>query len=199
MINTISLDLGCGKSPRNPFNCCSVLGIDVDVRLLSEKIKIADLSVEQIPFESDQFDIVTAFDFLEHIPRVIYFEGKRLNPFVEVMNEISRVLKPGGVFFSSTPVYPHPATFQDPTHVNFITEKTFINYFSVSHNCYAKMYGYTGSLVFMGQYIHNSSHLRATLRKHYDDTNETRSIFSNNDILQQHESITGKLKSLFGI
>ena len=41
------------------------------------------------------------------------------------MNEIYRVLKPNGIFYGITPVYPKESVFVDPTHVNFITKNSF--------------------------------------------------------------------------
>lgn len=45
------------------------------------------------------------------------------------MSDIWRVLKPGGIFYARTPAYPSAAAFQDPTHVNIITDQT-ISYFA---------------------------------------------------------------------
>lgn len=139
---TKSLDLGCGSNPRNPFNADELLGIDVREDLESG-IKRADLAIEPIPFDNDSFEYVTAYDFLEHIPRVVYLPTRR-NSFVELMNEIYRVLKVGGLFLSFTPAYPHAEAFQDPTHVNVITEKTFAAYFD-NVNRWASCYGFNGA------------------------------------------------------
>jgi len=145
---TTSLDLGCGVSPKNIFNADLVYGIDVrDDLALS--IKKADLVVEPIPFEDDFFNYVTAHDFLEHIPRLIYAPLRRY-PFVELMNEIYRVLKVGGVFLSFTPAYPNGEAFQDPTHVNIITENTFIAYFD-NINRWASGYGFKGAFKILSQ------------------------------------------------
>ena len=189
----VSIDLGCGKAPKNSFNCDVSYGIDINPSLASSVIKIADLAIESIPFPDRYFDVVTAYDFIEHVPRLIYVDGKRLNPFVALMNEISRVLKPGGLFFSSTPAYPHPSAFQDPTHVNIITNKTFINYFSIKHKCLGKIYGYTGELVFLGQHVHNGSHIRATLRKNFTPNSLANSFFYENSSLSMFRKITGPL------
>jgi SAM-dependent methyltransferase len=137
-----TLDLGCGTNPRNPYNADSTYGIDIRTSPDNPNIKVADLAVESIPFESDYFDAVSAFDFIEHIPRVIYMPERRF-PFILLMNEIYRVLKKGGLFYSRTPVYPHPELFRDPTHVNFIAHDTFTYYFDERSN--AKMYGFNGS------------------------------------------------------
>ena len=89
------------------------------------------------------FDYLTAFDFMEHIPRVVYVPHRR-NAFIELMNEIYRVLKPGGLFLSMTPAYPHGVAFRDPTHVNFITEETFPMYFD-DEKRWASIYGFKGA------------------------------------------------------
>lgn len=139
---TKSLDLGCGLAPKNPFNADEVFGIDVRDDL-EANIKRADLVIEPIPFEDDLFEYVTAHDFLEHVPRVVYVPHRR-NAFIELMNEVYRVLKTGGLFLSLTPAYPHPEAFQDPTHVNIITDKTFIAYFD-NVNRWAAGYGFNGA------------------------------------------------------
>lgn len=136
-----SLDLGCGLEPRNTFSAEEVHGIDIRGEA-SDLLKIADLAIEDIPYPDGFFDYVTAYDFIEHVPRVVYMPHKR-NCFVELMNEVHRVLKDGGVFFSFTPAFPHAAAFQDPTHVNIITEQTFPSYFD-DQNRWASMYGFTG-------------------------------------------------------
>lgn len=141
---TSSLDLGCGNRPKNPFNAGELHGIDVRENLAAN-IKQADLVLEPIPFADERFEYVTAHDFLEHVPRVIYVPQRR-NAFVELMNEVYRVLKPGGLFLSLTPAYPHAEAFQDPTHVNIITEMTFLAYFD-NVNRWAAAYGFKGAFL----------------------------------------------------
>lgn len=145
---TKSLDLGCGKNPKNIFNADILYGIDVrdDLEL---RIKRADLVIEPIPHEDAYFDFVTAHDFLEHIPRLIYCPQRRY-PFVELMNEIYRVLKPNGTFLSFTPAYPHAEAFRDPTHVNIISDQTFQAYFD-DVNRWGQMYGFTGAFRIISQ------------------------------------------------
>lgn len=145
---TKTLDLGCGSNPNNPYNANHIYGVDIRSNL-GENIAAADLAVSRIPFENDFFEYVTAFQFIEHIPRVIYMPEKR-NSFIELMNEVYRVLKTGGIFLSVTPAYPHPAAFQDPTHVNIITEETFLKYFDDTF-MWAKMYGFNGQFKVLKQ------------------------------------------------
>jgi len=157
-----SLDLGCGLSPKNPFNADELYG--VDIRESDGRVSMADLAVEPIPFEDEYFDYCSAFDFLEHIPRVIYAPTRKFS-FVDLMSEIYRVLKPGGRFLSFTPAFPAPAAWRDPTHVNIITEETFPLYFDTK-NCWAKMYGFKGGFEIKRQDWHrNKIHLITILGK----------------------------------
>lgn len=158
---TRSLDLGCGAQPKNLFSADEVFGIDVRDDVASQ-IKRADLAIEDIPFESEYFDFVTAHDFIEHIPRVAYVPHRR-NCFIEVMNEIYRVLKPGGIFLSFTPAYPRAEAFRDPTHVNIITEETFPLYFDNQFR-WAVAYGFKGAFEIASQEWHGP-HLTSVLRK----------------------------------
>lgn len=156
-----SLDLGCGPVPKNPFNADEVHGIDVQADA-GGRVLAADLVVEPIPHPDDSFEYVTAHDFLEHIPRLVYAPARR-NAFVEVMNEVYRVLKEGGLFLSLTPAYPHAATFRDPTHVNIITDETFPLYFDDQHR-WAKIYGFRGAFR-IEQQEWRGIHLLTVMRK----------------------------------
>jgi SAM-dependent methyltransferase len=150
---TISLDLGCGETIRNPYQALQVIGLD---------IQDADLAIEPIPHPDDLFDFVTAYDFLEHIPRLLYVPHRRY-PFVELMSEVWRVMKVGGKFLSSTPAFPHAPAFQDPTHVNIITPLTFAEYFD-DEKTWAKMYGFKGKFHINNMRYHGP-HLIAELEK----------------------------------
>lgn len=163
-IGTRSLDLGSGSQPRNPFNANHLYGVDIREFESNGAVVAADLVIDSIPFPSESFHYVTAFDFIEHIPRIIYAPTRR-NSFIELMNEIYRVLLPGGIFMSSTPAYPRAAVFRDPTHVNFITEETFPLYFD-DHLRWAKMYGFTGKFKIESQHWHeNGINLDTVMRK----------------------------------
>jgi SAM-dependent methyltransferase len=162
-MSTKTLDLGCGLKPRNPFNADELFGIDIRPNE-NQNIKVADLAIEAIPFPDDHFDYVSAYDFIEHIPRVIYNPNRRFS-FIELMNEIYRVLKMGGTFASFTPAFPKEAAFVDPTHMNIITENTFPLYFD-NKNRWGKEYGFIGSFEIIDQKWHpNNSHLQTIMKK----------------------------------
>ncbi|MCT0225743.1 class I SAM-dependent methyltransferase [Synechococcus sp. CS-1328] len=165
---SISLDLGCGSNPQNPFNADLLFGVD-SMRTASSdgklvEVRKADLAVEAIPFAEAMFDHVTAYDFIEHVPRLIYLPGGARCCFVELMSEIYRVLKPGGTFYSLTPAYPSPKAFQDPTHVNIITESTFPDYFCGA-TPWARAYGFSGLFSLESQEWVDASHLSCTMCK----------------------------------
>jgi len=163
---TKSLDLGCGRAPKNPFNADAVFGVDYGMRPdLPDNIRMADLAIEPIPFESDSFEFVTAHDFIEHVPRVIYNPTRR-NPFVELMSEVYRVLKMNGTFLSLTPAYPHSSAFIDPTHVNIITEGTFPLYFADASptSPWAVIYGFKGAFHVVSEEW-RGPHLQTVLQK----------------------------------
>lgn len=153
----LSVDLGCNSAPRNPFNAHSCLGLDVST-FNDPTILRCDIFGEALPFADREVSCVTAFDFIEHIPRVVVEAGKTRFPFIEVMNEIYRVLAPGGLFLSCTPAFPFKEAFQDPTHVNIITEDTFPFYFSSGRHSdspgHGYLYGFRGNFVILDQAWH---------------------------------------------
>lgn len=105
------LHLGCGRKILPGF-------VNVDIVEAPGVDLVCDVS-QGIPFVDDVFDEIRAVDFLEHIPtaRVIH-----------VMNEIHRVLAPGGVLRAHVPCAPGITAFQDPTHASFWNEESFTYY-----------------------------------------------------------------------
>jgi SAM-dependent methyltransferase len=176
------LDLGCGNRPRNPYGRDVLHGLDIapGPGSLSTGATVvrANVALEPIPFSADTFDSVSAYDFLEHVPRVLpTADGQTLRfPFVELMNEIWRVLKPDGLLYASTPCYPHPAVFQDPTHVNPFTHATH-EYFT-RPNLIAQMYGFRGDFevvrVVSSHPRHDYEPLRMGLREKLSQWNRRR-------------------------
>jgi SAM-dependent methyltransferase len=138
-----ALDLGSGPVPKNPFGASISYGVDIRSFDVNQDVKECHLGFHSIPFQSNFFDAVTAYDLLEHIPRISVSNEASSFPFIFLMNEVWRVLKTGGLFYSSTPCYPMKEAFQDPTHVNIMTEDTLRLYFS--GKSWARIYGFVGS------------------------------------------------------
>ena len=120
--NSNHLDFGCGENPRNPFNLLNVYSCDI-YQSNAKHHSVMEPG-NSIPFEDGFFDSVSAYDVLEHLSR----EG---NPsdFVFYMNEMYRVLKPGGQALFVFPLYNRKGFFDDPTHINPTTLALF-NFFS---------------------------------------------------------------------
>jgi len=145
------LDLGSGNRPRNPFAAREVFGLDLNPpredRKSQNNVKVTIVQGDAtlgIPFPDAHFSSVSAYDFLEHVPRVQQSSTETVLrfPFVWVMNEVWRVLVHGGTFIASTPAFPSSKAFQDPTHVNFITLGTH-QYFT-GPTPSARDYGFNG-------------------------------------------------------
>jgi SAM-dependent methyltransferase len=159
-----SLDLGCGYFPRNPFGARECFGVD-SLDLPLSFVRCANLLLEPIPFESDSFDFCTAYDFLEHIPRIMIIDGEVVFPFLEVMNEIYRVLTPNGLFFHLTPVYPSPSAFCDPTHVNYLTKETMKLYFCIPELRAKRIgYGFEGCFKQIASFHWRKHHIAQLMR-----------------------------------
>jgi hypothetical protein len=152
---TLSIDLGSNVNVRNPFKAMEYKGIDIHKISDSNGIIECDLFNQKIPINDSTVTSVTAYDFIEHVPRVVINNGLTQFKFIELMNEIHRILKPRGVFLSVTPAYPYKEAFMDPTHVNIITEDTFKNYFCSGlegkDDCLARIYGFKGDFELIDQ------------------------------------------------
>lgn len=96
------LDVGCGGGFKANFLATQgfdVTGVDLSTDSLSVarrydktgKVKYLEANAEKLPFAENSFDCVIAMDFLEHVE----------DP-AAIIKEISRVLRPGGVFFFHT-------------------------------------------------------------------------------------------------
>jgi len=143
MEHTSHLDIGCNSNPRNPFNATELYGVDIiDLETNHFNYRKCNLIYEILPFSDSSFESVSAYDFLQIVPRNAIINGTGVFPFIHVMNEIYRVLKPGGIFYAITPGYPRNEAFVDPTSVNFITKKTHKYFLSPKYK--AGMYGFKG-------------------------------------------------------
>jgi len=150
--SNVHLDMGCGASPRNPFNASKVIGVDVLSSTFFQDIQVDEyfqVSIgSPLPFQNDSLDSISGFDFLEHLNRFLV-DGQ--NDFIFFMNEAHRVLVTGGHLLLVTPAYPSPAAFQDPTHINFITEKTVDYFLGVAPPAAKLGYGFQGSFSLVTQ------------------------------------------------
>ena len=96
------LDLGCGTGMflQRRGADCAACGADFShaALTLSRARGIGDLvqaDATRLPYADASFDVVTAFDLIEHVPQ----DG-------ELVSEVWRVLRPGGYFLASVPAHP---------------------------------------------------------------------------------------------
>ncbi len=76
-----------------------------------------DLSQTPWPWDTDAISHIRAADIIEHLPDKI-----------ATMNEIWRVLKPGGTVEIKVPTTDGPGAWQDPQHVSFWNRNSFLYY-----------------------------------------------------------------------
>jgi SAM-dependent methyltransferase len=100
---------------------------------LSIDLRDADLICDVrrgLPLPDNSVGCVRAFDFLEHVPtcRDSTCDHAAGRCVVGMMNEIYRVLAPGGWLISRTPSTDGRGAFQDPTHVSFWNPNSFWYY-----------------------------------------------------------------------
>lgn len=96
------VDLGCGTLKKGR------IGID---RYYAPGVNIAmNLDVDFIlPFADNSIEHVISHHFFEHVG----------DGFIELMDEIYRVLKPGGHLRAITPLFPSTAAVSDPDHKRY--------------------------------------------------------------------------------
>jgi len=98
------LDIGCGSYPFFLLNTDFThrIGLDRDVARHGDKPNLADLrlidhdfnAADRLPLEDKSVEVVTMLAVFEHIP---------VAPLEKLLDEIARLLKPGGQFVMTTP------------------------------------------------------------------------------------------------
>lgn len=115
------LNLGCGRKKVDGF-------INADVQFDVHPDAVIDIT-DGLPFRDSSVEMVLAYDLLEHIP---------IGKTVHVIEEIWRVLVPGGTFEHLTPSTDGRGAFQDPFHVSFWNLNSWLYYMDDEHR---ELYG----------------------------------------------------------
>lgn len=105
----LALDLGAGHGKPHGY-----LGVDLAP---GDGVDIVASGDNLTTVANSSVGVIRAVDFMEHV------EDK-----VRLINEMYRVLAPGGMLLSSTPSTDGRGAFQDPTHVSFYNENSFWYY-----------------------------------------------------------------------
>jgi len=110
LINEPRIDLACGQNKTEGY-----FGID---RVPGDKVDaVVDLEQFPWPIESDSAEDIVCNHYIEHTSDLIKF-----------MDEVYRILKPGGRIKVVAPYYTSVRCWQDPTHKHAISEATFFYY-----------------------------------------------------------------------
>lgn len=118
--------IGCGNNRRKlvhfdeigeAFQNLTTLDIDPGC----EPDVVHDLNITPYPFESDAFDEIHAYECLEHVGH----QGD-WRFFFRQWQEFYRILKPGGYFVGSCPMWDSPWAWSDPGHTRVITKHSLV-------------------------------------------------------------------------
>ena len=104
------LNLGCGQT-----QISGAVNLDVNPRSRAEVIH--DLNAFPYPFADNAFDVIVSRSILEH-----------LSDIPAVMDELYRILKPGGRVIIQVPYFRSQDAFNDPTHKAFFAAHS-LDYF----------------------------------------------------------------------
>jgi hypothetical protein len=105
----VKLNLGCCDAPVTGF-------MNVDIIAGPGVNAVVDLR-HPWPWQDNSVEHIRAWDIIEHLPDKIL-----------TMNEIWRVLAPGGTAEIVIPTTDGPGAFQDPTHTSFWNRRSFLYY-----------------------------------------------------------------------
>lgn len=118
-----SLLLGCGNSREKKIYqngesdwVGELTRLDMDINCGADVVW--DLECRPLPFDSNYFDELAAYDVLEHIGRQGDWKG-----WFDEMAEYHRILKPGGTFGVLVPI--GQDALADPGHTRFFQKNYF--------------------------------------------------------------------------
>jgi len=141
MINELKLDLACGDNKREGY-------IGIDIAKTDGVDHIVDLQAYPWPIESESAEEINCSHYIEHIKhdnvaldlkqvldKSSSFEEFKENVnntdflapqdgFVKFINEVYRILKPGGKVYMVAPYWSSHRAVGDPTHVRHIADST---------------------------------------------------------------------------
>ena len=110
MINELKLDLACGQNKTEGY-------FGVDIAPGPNVDAVVDLEQFPWPIESNSAEDIVCNHYVEHTSDLMKF-----------MNEVYRILKPGGKIKIVAPYYTSMRCWQDPTHTRAISDATFLYY-----------------------------------------------------------------------
>lgn len=119
----MKLNLGCGRDIRKGWiNLDFIKGDGVDI--------VHNLNSLPLPFEDQKFDFVLCQDILEHVD------------FVLLINDLYRILKKEGILKIRVPHFTSKVNFEDPTHINRFSIRTFDYFIPNTYFSYERQINY---------------------------------------------------------
>lgn len=115
----VQLDIGCGFNKQPGY-------IGMDVRAVKGVDILHNVEDTPYPIPSESCRTILMSHLIEHIC------PKRM---LDVMNELWRIMRPGGQLLIIAPYGRSDGMLQDPTHCNFVNEATF-TYFDPTQPLY---------------------------------------------------------------
>jgi len=122
----MELLIGCGtergkrvKFGDIPEDWTELVTLDMDANL--EPDVVWDLEDFPYPFEDNLFDEIHAYEVLEHTGQQGDFRF-----FFKQFTEFWRILKPGGYFCATVPMWDSPWAWSDPGHKRIISANTLV-------------------------------------------------------------------------
>jgi SAM-dependent methyltransferase len=110
-----ALDLGAGTAEQVPG------AVRLDARRACRPHVVADVDRGALPFRDGSFHTVGAYDVIEHVADLVRF-----------LEEVHRVLRPGGVLRLTTPHFSSANAYTDPTHRRALGLRS-LDYFTDGH------------------------------------------------------------------
>lgn len=129
------LDLGCGTHKKARIGLDRYPARDVDIVFDLEKFEFLHLEprptnqgygIGQLPFPDSSIKSIISHHCFEHI-------GEN---FIPLMDDIYRVLEPGGVLRAITPLFPSNSAVADPDHKRMFCENTWESFCGTPDNCW---------------------------------------------------------------
>jgi SAM-dependent methyltransferase len=147
-----SLALGSEEAIFDPFASGDAWGVASGGGAGGKRIRLADLVVEDIPFRRRSCDYVCALDGLDDLP------------LVALMNEIHRVLKPGGLFLFLGRAAPLAEGEESALRGSGVGESTFPDLFCEPRRRAAR-HGFKGRYRLEQQRVQGDGRLLSLLRR----------------------------------
>lgn len=130
------LDVGCGSK--------KIKGaIGIDQRMYPCIDVCCNLNYFPYPFKDNTFALIIFRDVIEH-----------LQDTIKVIEEIYRIIKPGGVLVLLYPHYTYSTAYTDPGHVRYFSALSF-DRFNPKNNYYKAKFKLSRRVVSLGKGIRN--------------------------------------------